>query len=408
MPIFGARRSVSQRDGAETARTREPEMQVQILRRKALFVSACQTQPLFVSFVLRLEPTTTPIVGMQGCQQTIGRRGRGGPDAPTQAKEHGIREAEDQDMIAPQPVGLLCTQRQLPGGLAIRMRLLDPSDLAIRQFRVGVPLSHRDRQFLGATPVFDLDQHLIVTLQHPVDFSVFPTTTINAHNRAHPLVCGQFQDSFSSRQQFLQAGVQLAFAIVEAINHDFIIPTGQNAPELSPAAVFLMGEIALGDPFTLPTRRQARDIQQLPLGLVIVLVGLRLLPKHNRHGRAQLGHIVDGTRVQSITDRRLVGAGLPAKRLLHRTIRAHAGIDLDQAHPAGQDRDEAVQQFVERRVLQHLLFDRDMLGNHRPQAHLAHPQAQCDQTGPRRKLNLFVHDDGSSRRSVSTLTIQLR
>jgi hypothetical protein len=38
----------------------------------------------------------------------------------------------------------------------------------------------------------------------------------------------------------------------------------------------------------------------------------------------------------------------------------------------------------------------------RPQAHVAHPQAQRDQTGSRRKLDLFIHRDGSSRRSVSS------
>jgi hypothetical protein len=85
----------------------------------------------------------------------------------------------------------------------------------------------------------------------------------------------------------------------------------------------------------------------------------------------------------------------PTECSLQGTIGTHAGIDLDQADPTGQDVDETIQLFVERRILTNLLFDLDICLDHWSDAKSEDMHTERDRTLKPGKFDRLCHDDRS-------------
>ena len=101
---------------------------------------------------------------------------------------------------------------------------------------------------------------------------------------------------------------------------------------------------------------------------------------------AQLGHLLGRTGIQGVLHHRLVGTGLAAKGGLQDRVRAQAGVDLAKAMHAGQDRDESVKQFVERRILHRLLGNLHAVADRAKQIDLLEMHPKGGQAGGGRKV----------------------
>src|SRR4029453_17021027 len=369
-----------------------------LLRDKFALVAVCQVQTLLVTFVLRLETSAPSVISVQGGQRSLLRCWLTRHRAAGQTKEHCISECGEDQTIAPLPSALRRPHQQLACGGIKAEWLFDPSELTVGNLRISEPFADRSTQFVGAPPTGQLDQEMIALSKHPVYVGVITGATINAHNSGAAFSRIQGERSLRLLQEIRQAAVKLAFAVIKAIDDDLIVITRQGTSQLATATILATSEVAFSATFAQASGRHPRHInieQQLFLR-VIVLIAARMLLQDSTDGFAHLRDIRRTTTIERVADRRLFGAAITPKGALHSLIRSHACIDLNYSCASGQDVDQTVKQFFQRRMPMYLLFDLELCADFRPDAHLLNTHSDRDKARAGRKFDLlFVHHSSS-------------
>ncbi len=99
-----------------------------------------------------------------------------------------------------------------------------------------------------------------------------------------------------------------------------------------------------------------------------------------------LSHMLAGTGIQRLLHDRLLRTSAPSERSLQGCITAQTRIDLDQAMGSRQHADEGIVDLVDRCVLDCLLINTHALAKWAKQIELTQLDADCRQTGTRRKM----------------------
>ena len=216
---------------------------------KTVLVPMGQAQALLIDAILRFEATTASIIGIQSHGKQLSGCWLRGTRPVAQGKECFIGQGKDQHMITPGAILFAGAQGQLARWANIGKGFCDPPDLPVCHFGIRVPCQHGGGEVVRTPPVFDFDQEVISALQGPIDVVIIATATVDAQNGVRSFRPIQPQDCLRRLEQRWQAAIQLTFAVVQQINDNFIIPGGENTPQLAPPAVLFAGKVAFGDRF---------------------------------------------------------------------------------------------------------------------------------------------------------------
>jgi hypothetical protein len=101
-----------------------------------------------------------------------------------------------------------------------------------------------------------------------------------------------------------------------------------------------------------------------------MLAATPILTQDRMDGSPHLVHSLCRAGIQRVADGGLFCTGLSSKRYLYRPVRTHPHVRLNQSTATCQNIDQAILEFVRRRMTQYLLFDVYALLNNRPDTHL--------------------------------------
>ena len=73
------------------------------------------------------------------------------------------------------------------------MRFTDPAEGPIGDLGIGHPLGHRGSQVLGAVPILDFEENVILAMQQPLNFRIGTAAAIDAYNRIFALFFREIQ-----------------------------------------------------------------------------------------------------------------------------------------------------------------------------------------------------------------------
>jgi hypothetical protein len=114
---------------------------------------------------------------------------------------------------------------------------------------------------------------------------------------------------------------------------------------------------------------------------VIVPIALAVPSQDVGQGGPHLEDVLGRTRIDRITDGRLLRTGVATEGSLQHGVRTDTRVDLDQTAATREYVDEAVQEFVEWCMLTDFLFDVDVGLDHRPNPKFLEMDTQRDQAG---------------------------
>jgi hypothetical protein len=234
---------------------------------------------------------------------------------------------------------------------------------------------------------------LIAPAQEPIHIVQTPATGIDAHQGTRSFALIQRQGPLSRLHQRLQRGGQLRRAAKEPIHDDLLIARRQDAPQLAPTPIALLGKIPLaGKSGFLPTGQATHiDIEQLPGCGVVVLIALTVLTIDSIERVFHLADIRARAGIQRFLHYRLLSTAHAPECRLQGAVATQAGVDFDQPMRASQQTDEGVIQLVDGCVHDGLLSNPHPFSDRAKQIQLTHLDANGGQTSTGRKMPRWVH-----------------
>ena len=276
------------------------------------------------------------------------------------------RQGGNQYADAPLPIFLSTPHGDaLDRADILRGILGDPTHLTLWHVRVIDPLGNTFRQRLGTGSRVIFAVKLIAMLQCPVDILHAAAPGIHPQDGAGTFVHIQVQCPFGGFHQRLKGDRQLRGATKQAIHYDFSIARRQDAPQLAPSPITLLGKIPLGGKRRLLAAGQPGHvhIQHLPQRGVLVPIPTAPVAIDGVHRRFHLSDIRGRTSIQRVLHDQLFRAPFTPKSSLQAPIVSHSLVDLDQSVGTGQDRDKAIVQLLNRCVLHYFLINLDLFAH---------------------------------------------
>ena len=139
-------------------------------------------------------------------------------------------------------------------------------------------------------------------------------------------------------------------------------------------------------------------IQQVKVGVVVMMNALTVLSRDLIQRLLQLRHICCGAGIQGFLHHRLFGAGRASEGPLQASVSSQAGIDFHQSVGSGQQADEGVRELVGRRILDGFLLYLYQGTDRAKQIELTQLHSYGCQAGSRAKMvrracDRLVHSD---------------